>query len=65
LANAHHIPAIAFCGITDIDKAGIHNLGLKDVIAIKPDTMPTAEAMAQGARLLQEKAAGYIGTISP
>lgn len=65
LAKEHHIPAIAFCGITDIDKTGIDQLGLEDVIPIKPDNMPAAEAMAQGARLLNEKAAAYIGIFSP
>jgi glycerate kinase len=65
LAKEHHIPAIAFCGITDIDKTGIDQLGLEDVIPIKPDNMPAAEAMAQGARLLHEKAAAYIGIFSP
>ena len=65
LAAAHNIPAIAFCGISDIGKADIHHLGLQDIFAIKPADMPTAEAMAQAARLLKDKAAQYIGTISP
>lgn len=58
LADDHHIPAIAFCGVSEVDDP--HRLKLQAVEAIKPENMSTAEAMANGARLLTEKTTLYF-----
>jgi glycerate kinase len=65
LARQHQIPAIAFCGITEVDDAGL--LKLQAVRAITPAGMSSAMAMANAAILLQKEVTAYLGsvTISP
>jgi glycerate kinase len=58
LSGSHHIPAIAFCGVSEVDDP--HRLKLQAVQAIKPENMSTAEAMTNGARLLTEKTTLYF-----
>ncbi|MDO6431116.1 glycerate kinase [Flavitalea sp. BT771] len=58
LAGDHHIPAIAFCGITEVDDAGL--LKLQAVRAITPADMSPAMAMANAAILLQKEVKAYF-----
>jgi glycerate kinase len=58
LADRHHIPAIAFCGITEVEDAG--PLKLEAVRAITPAGMNLEEAMANAAGLLKKAVARYF-----
>lgn len=58
LAGQHHIPAIAFCGITEVDDAGL--LKLQAVRAIAPAGMSPAMAMANAAILLFKEVKAYF-----
>jgi glycerate kinase len=58
LADQYRIPAIAFCGISEVDDP--RRLKLQTVQVITPVNMSIAEAMADAARLLTEKVAAYF-----
>jgi len=58
LADSHHIPAIAFCGIAEVNDPGI--LRLQAVRAITPKGMKREEAMANAAHLLKNEVVRYF-----
>jgi len=58
LADSHRIPAIAFCGITEVDDPG--PLKLRAVRPITPGGMNLAEAMAGAAGLLRDEVTRYF-----
>lgn len=58
LANSHHIPAIAFCGIAEVDDPGA--LQLQAVRQITPAGMNLAKAMESAAVLLRDEVARYF-----
>ena len=62
LAGEHNIPAIAFCGITEVEDAGL--LKLQAVRAIAPAGMSSAKAMANAAVLLQKEVKAYFVTFA-
>jgi len=62
LARHHHIPAIAFCGITEVEDASL--LNLQAVRAITRAGMDPAMAMANASVLLQKEVSAYFAAIA-
>jgi len=58
LADSHHIPAIAFCGIAELDGTG--PLTLKAVLPITPTNMKLEQAMANAGSLLKSTVTRYF-----
>ncbi len=58
LADRHHIPAIAFCGITEVDDP--RTLTLQAVFPITPTGMKPKEAMSQAGDLLKSAVVNYF-----
>lgn len=60
LATSLDIPAIAFCGIADLEPSSQNTLPLQSIQVITPKEMPLADAMANAASLLSEKARTWL-----
>jgi glycerate kinase len=58
LSDQYNIPAIAFCGITEVDDG--RPLHLKAVRAITPPGMQIGEAMVRAKELLRKAVVGYF-----
>ncbi|HEY8972119.1 MAG TPA: glycerate kinase, partial [Puia sp.] len=57
-AAQHHIPVIAFCGVSEAgDGAPLH---LDAIRTIAPQGMPPEESMAQAKNLLEAATAAYF-----
>lgn len=63
-AAQHHIPVIAFCGISEVDDGA--PLHLNEIRVIAPSGMSPGESMAKAKVLLKNSAADYFnGRITP
>jgi len=57
-AAQHHIPVVAFCGVSEVDDGG--PLHLNAIRAITPQGMPREESMAKAKVLLKNSVADYF-----
>jgi glycerate kinase len=57
-AARHHVPAIAFCGVSEVDDP--RPLHLSAIRTITPQGMPREQSMARAKDLLQAAAANYF-----
>lgn len=63
-AARHHVPVMAFCGVSEVDDGA--PLHLNAIRAIAPQDMPRKEALAKAKVLLKSSAADYFnGRITP
>lgn len=53
-ARPHHVPVVALCGILDIDREQMRQMGFADAFSINPPHLSPAEMMEQAPQRLQQ-----------